>query len=480
MAKASPLSQQIMKVLQSEGKAVTTGPALYDVLGAVKAAGKLGRPQSAPRLAVRSRFSRPGLMEKNSHVLVIRDGNRPPVTTGIVIRPGMELCDIELAGKIALDDHMIKANDAFLEENSNVDVSVKTILNRWIDRHEGTASKMDTQRRRADRDSLLSFFVENRLGDLEYESGLAYIDHHIADAADAEKRRTMTNSAIKHLKMLRKAIDFFYESLSKKPDERRHFLIPKVKKQRSEIFLTWDQFNRLLKATQGWEWDSAQNCWKPDLMFEADLAIVERYLLIYFYSGTRDRTIVPLEWGVGLDAGSIDARKGIIYRSAPGADETNKRKEPSHLLGTLRKKVVEWEQADLILQTPYVIHDAAGEAIHSMTGRFERVCRKAGLEWVNKHVLKHTGTVLLSHAGLDLTSLAVAHNTKEQTLQDEYRHLQFLWVKARTSSQRNLKLDLDDLRKTSPESNDAWKARAARLAARRAAKAAKNAKDANQ
>lgn len=474
MSKASPLTQQIMGILQKNGQGVETGPSFHNVIAAVKAPKKPGRPKMEARIDVRSRFSRPGLTEKNSHVLIIRDGNRPPISTGIVLRPGMDYDEVKLAGDIALDDHNEKAKDRFLGENSSVDVSLRVIVDGWIDGHANTAGRRNTERRRANRDHLESFFEEGRLGDILHGSGLAYIDHHISGAEDPEKRRTMTNSAIVHLKMLKAGIDYFYNNLSKQPDERRFFFIPKNMNLRSEIFLTWDQVDRLLKsATLGLEWDAAANDWKPDPVFESDLVITERYLHAYLYTGTRDETIVPLEWGVGLGAGSIDARRGIIYRSAPGSEETSKRREPSHLLGTMKKKVIEWERDDMLLQTPYFLHDEAGEAIHNMTNRFQRVCRKAGLPWVNKHVLKHTGVVLLSHAGLDLTSLAISHCTTEKVLQTEYRHLQFLWVKARTGSQRNLKLDFEDLKKASPESNDAWKARAALYAVRQARKAAK-------
>jgi integrase len=274
---------------------------------------------------------------------------------------------------------------------------------------------------------------------------------------------------------------FYYNTLSKPPDKRKYFLIPLVKNSRSEVYLSWDQFDRLIKAARDHlKWDQTTNGWEPDSVIEPDLAIVERYLWTYFYTGTRDMTIVPLEWGSGLTSGSIDAPNGIIYRSPPGADETNKRVEPSHLLPPMAKMVKEWERADQLIRCPYVFHDEKGEAIHDMTSRFERLCRKAGLPWVNKHVLKHTGVTLLTHAGLDSVSLAVAFSTFPETLGKEYRHLQFLWIKARTSSQRNLKLEWKDLKRTSPESSEAWLARADLIAARAERRARRKQEEAMQ
>lgn len=135
MSKASPLSQQIMSILQKKGQAVETGPKFHDIVAAVKSEAKTGRPKKQARLDIRSRYSRPGLEEKNSHVLVIRDGNKPPVSTRIVIKPGMDPREIEIAGEIALDDHNRKEQNRFLREHSSVDVGLRTIVDGWIDAH---------------------------------------------------------------------------------------------------------------------------------------------------------------------------------------------------------------------------------------------------------------------------------------------------------------------------------------------------------
>lgn len=468
MARASDLTQQIMRIIQDKGKGKKTGPGLFDVIAAAKEPDKLGRKRDAARLDIRSRKSRPGLEENNLHTLVIRDGPGAPKGTGIVLREGMEFADVELAGEIALDDHVKKKTDEFLEERSDADVDIMAIYDKFVERHRLTSPANTTRKREQARPHLASFFP-GRLGDLLYESGLLYIDHHAASAQDADKLRTLTNSAIQHLKILEESLAFHYNSLSKPPAVRRYFLIPLHKKYRSEIFLTCDLFERLnIAARDHLVWDMERNAWKPDPVVEPDLEIVERYNELYFWTGTRDQTIVPLEWGVGRAAGSIDARNGIIYRSPPGASETNKRVEPSKMFPPMAKMAAEWERADQLIRCPYVLHDENGDPIHDMTSRFDRVCRKAGLPWVNKHVLKHTGTTILTHAGVDIVSLAGAYCTTPETLANEYRHLNFLWVNARTSLQRKLKLEWKDLKRLSPESSEAWRARAERVAARAA------------
>jgi integrase len=460
MSKSSKLSRQIAEIMQDNGVvAGDTGPRFNDLLSAAKRKNKTGRQPDPPRLMIRKR-------PDAAPVIVIRRYDLPDKTTGVVLRPGTDPVEAELVANIALKDYKEAANDAMLHEESSVDVSLKDIVDDWITRHASTTSTARTKLRQSDAQNLDGFFAEQCLGDIVWGSGLAYIDHRLEGVIDENKRRTLRGSAIVHLKMLRKAIEFFYANLSKQPDERRYLHIPTSEHKNSELFLGWDELKRILDACQGWEWDVDNCCRKPENTFEDDLAIVERYILLYFY-GSRDINILPLQWGKNDDGGWIDAGAGIIYRSAPGSKETNKVAEPSHLIGTLKQKVLEWELEDQLLGTPYVIHDPDGEEITCMRRRFMRVLKKAGLEGVNKHVLKHTGVTLLTHAGLDINTLAVSFSTKAHTLQTEYKHLNFLWLKPKTSTSVDIDLTIEALERTSPKSTADWQARAALVRASR-------------
>jgi integrase len=463
MSRASKLSHQIMAVLQEKGEAVETGPEFIEVLAAAKKRkDKKGRPVEGSRLVLVKKKSK-------SPVIKIREKGKADKTTGVIIRPGMDPVEAQLAAEVIHMDHRKDARRRLLGEVSDADVALKQIVDDWIVAHACEASEQTNTQRKRDAGHLEKGFACQRLGDVRYGSGLAYISYCIKGVEDEDKVRSLFNSAVSRLRMLRKAIDDFYCNLSEEPEFARYFYIPDKKKYRSELYMTADQLMRLLKAAQGWKYDPETGQWTEDP--DPDLLVVERYILIYFYSGTRNATILPLQWGINLEGGSIDAKAGIIYRSAPGADETNKRAEPAHLLGTLRQKVVEWEEADLQQGWSHVLHDTEGNEISSIKRRFNKVREKADLEWVSGHTCKHTGVTLMSHAGLDINTLAVSMCTTSWTLQNEYKHLHFLWLRPRTTVSVDVGLDLESLAKSSPPSNDAWKAKAARIAAARAAAA---------
>jgi integrase len=226
------------------------------------------------------------------------------------------------------------------------------------------------------------------------------------------------------------------------------------------VTLTFEQFSRLLRAAQGWSYDLDTGKWAED--YEPDLEVVGKYSLLYFYHGGRDKTLLPLRWGIGFEGGCIDAANGRIYRRPPGAESTDKRAEPANLLGDLRGKVKEWERQDFKNGWIHVLHDASGGEITSMRSRFDRVKKKAGLEWMHPHDLKHTGVSLLSHAGLDISVIADAMSTRADTLRQEYEHLNFLWIAPRTTGSVRCNVSMKRLAKTSPPDSHGWTLRAAR------------------
>jgi hypothetical protein len=123
-----------------------------------------------------------------------------------------------------------------------------------------------------------------------------------------------------------------------------------------------------------------------------------------------------------------------------------------------------------------VLHDTTGGEITSMKSRFDEVKRRAGLSWMRAHDLKHTGVTLLTHAGLDIRVLATSMSTLAGTLEAEYEHLQFIWMKPKTTTSVDLDLSLAALEKTSPKSSEKWientnRAIAARIALAEATKA---------
>jgi hypothetical protein len=448
MSRASKLTRQIQKILREKGESPgETGPDLVNLVAARKrkeASGKsdVGRPLAEPRLVI-----------KHDTIKIKHSGERIK-TTGIKLRPGMDAMEVELAAETALDDFNEEQDAKDRQEVSPEDISLKEINLAWIKSQSSSASRSLDRTRRRWADQLERDFPAKRLGDIVHGSGDAYIEKVVEGVTDEDKRRTLHNSAVEKLRMQRKAIESFYDNLTNPPDHRKRYSIKGKIKRRSVMYLTWDQLMRLLKAAEGWKYNVKTGEWTPDP--DPDLLVVRRYILIYFYSGTRDETILPLQWGQNAEGGYINAATGIIYRKPPGAERTNKRAEPAHLLGTLREEVKQWEREDLSNGWIHVLHDVAGGEITDMTPRFDKVKRKAGLPWLRAHELKHTGVTLLTHASLNIDTLATAMSTLAATLRDQYQHLAFLWQQPRTTTSVDVDLTLEALQKTSPMSDQHW------------------------
>lgn len=114
------------------------------------------------------------------------------------------------------------------------------------------------------------------------------------------------------------------------------------------------------------------------------------FILIGLYTGRRKEAILALRWPqVDLDAGVIDFRR-------PGEAETNKRrgriKIPRKLIPHLRR--ARRIGSDL----GYVIHDN-GKRIGDIKAGFAAACRRAGIEGVTPHVLRHTAATWLMQSG---------------------------------------------------------------------------------
>ena len=467
MSRSSKLTQQIQRILREKGEVLEpTGPTLEGLIAARKRnetkGSKAGRKFLGPRLVI-----------KSGAIKIKYDGERIK-TTGVVLQPGMIAADAELAADVALDDFKQELAARDRDEISCEDVELRTINLKWINDHASKASPVLNRTRRLWVDQLEGDFPASRLGDVLWDSGNVYINKVLEGVVDDGKRKTLHNSAVEKLYLQLTAIEYYYNNLTYPPDRRKSYEIPTRFKRKSEIFLTYDQLMDLLKAAEGWRRDERTRewIWDPD----PNLFVVRRYILIYFYSGTRDKTILPLKWGMDLESGSINAEQGIIYRKANGTTSTHKRATPAYLLGDLKDEVKKWEREDMEKGWIHVLHDATGGEITRMKSRFDEVKRRAGLPWTRAHDLKHTGVTFLTHAGLDIRVLATTMSTLPTTLENEYEHLQFIWMKPKTTTSVDLDLSLAALEKTSPKSSEKWmentnRAIAARIALAEATKA---------
>jgi hypothetical protein len=418
----------------------------------------IGRPPKPPRKTL------------VGNKIKIRHLGRDHVT-GIELSPGMDIDEVLALTEVALDDFYDDLDRANEEDVSPLDKSLEEINQEWIKFESPRQTEKTTNARTKWAKDLKADFPCKLLKEVLRPSGIEYINKMLESVAkdDQNRREIVENACGRKLHMQLNAIGHYYDSLHTPPEQRRGYDIPDRIRRVSDYSLPFDIFERLLKAAQGWRWVASKGKWVRD--YDEDLVVVERYIFIYFYSGTRDETILPLKWGIDHNTGSIDTRTGIIYRKPYNQTRTNKRAEPSFMFKPLAEMVREWEKEDFENGWDDVLHDKDGNPIEDMTDRFNRVMDKAGIK-CRAHDLKHTGVTYFLHAGIDINVLAIHFSTTAATLQTQYAHLQFLWLKPRTTL-KEPDLSLNALKKVVPQSSESWRRRAAAYAAKKEAKRAK-------
>ncbi|MDX3965522.1 MAG: hypothetical protein QHD01_02845 [Bradyrhizobium sp.] len=205
---------------------------------------------------------------------------------------------------------------------------------------------------------------------------------------------------------------------------------------------------RLLRACRGRVFDAAGRvigCHR----FPGRFKCVERFIWLYFYSGTRHGNLPELLWHWDPTAGHISTWLRRIVRQGQWAEVTNKRRGQSSFNGSLDDLLPAWEEEDQkkrreaksdVLYT-HVLHDENGEALAE--GRigdlFREVRELAGLGFVTPHMLKHSGVTTMTHAGMDQADISFAYSTHIDTLTRYYTHLNEEWAQARVLDPKDLK-----------------------------------------
>jgi integrase len=121
------------------------------------------------------------------------------------------------------------------------------------------------------------------------------------------------------------------------------------------------------------------------------------FILIGLYTGQRKEAILSLRWA------QVDLANARVDFNSPGARRTNKRRAripiPSKLLPHLRR--ARFRGAEL----GFVVHDS-GARIQDVKRGFASACRRAGLENVTPHTLRHTCATWLMQRGVSLWDAA--------------------------------------------------------------------------
>jgi integrase len=137
------------------------------------------------------------------------------------------------------------------------------------------------------------------------------------------------------------------------------------------------------------------------------------FILLGVYTGARKEAILSLRWS------QVDVNAGRLDYNSPGARRTNKRRAripvPAKLLGHLRRASKRG--------TPitFVISDSGGRLGDVKRG-FASACRRAGLDGVSPHVLRHTCATWLMQRGVPMWEAAGFLGMSRETLERVYGH----------------------------------------------------------
>jgi len=137
------------------------------------------------------------------------------------------------------------------------------------------------------------------------------------------------------------------------------------------------------------------------------------FVLVAIYTGARKEAILSLRWS------QVDLTAGRINFNAPGARRTNKRRAripiPSKLLPHLRRARQRGTEIG------FVIHEN-GARLKDVKRGFASACRRANLEGVSPHTLRHTCATWLMQAGVSIWDASGFTGMTVETLQRVYAH----------------------------------------------------------
>ena len=142
------------------------------------------------------------------------------------------------------------------------------------------------------------------------------------------------------------------------------------------------------------------------------------FILIALYTGARRRAILDLKWH------QCDLVHGTIDFNPPGRPQTSKRRPhipiPRQLLHFLR-------QAQRRATCDHVV-SRDGKPIVSVKKSFGTATRKAGLEDVTTHTLRHTCGCWMAQSGVDLWQIGgwLGHSQQKTTELYLHHHPSFL------------------------------------------------------
>jgi integrase len=189
-------------------------------------------------------------------------------------------------------------------------------------------------------------------------------------------------------------------------------------------WLTRHEVAALLRAC--WRYREVQSIHKGGRKGEVQetakrpLRHLARFILFALYSGTRSGAILVASANAGPGRSFVDLERGLFYRLAEGAQETNKRQPPVPLPPRLLAHLRRWFRLGVVNEYFIEWH---GKPIHSVKTAFDSAIKLSGLPGkVTPHTLRHTAATWLMQSGVDKWEAAGFLGMSVETLDRVYGH----------------------------------------------------------
>lgn len=323
---------------------------------------------------------------KDKAVWIIRDTGRSDASTGTSDRSHAEKA---LAAYIASKDTVASSR--------RVDqITVDEVLGIYGREHAVTT--VARERIGYAIEALLSFWGTLKVADVKGETCRRYGKSRIRIFKDGTSHPISDGTIRRELNVLQAAINYCH---------REGYLITPVKvtlptsPPPKDIWLTRSEAARLI-------WAAYRSPKGKHLA---------RFILVALYTGTRKEAILGLGFNPSLSGGWVDVEQGVMYRRGAGERETNKRRKPIRLTRRLLGHCRRWKN----LNSNWLV-EVNGQRVADIKTAFSYSRKKANLEEVTPHSLKHTAITWAIQKGLTVEDAADYFDTSAETISKTYYH----------------------------------------------------------
>ena len=144
---------------------------------------------------------------------------------------------------------------------------------------------------------------------------------------------------------------------------------------------------------------------------------LRRFILVGLYTGTRRDAILALGWEPHPAGGWIDLAGGVLYRRGDGQVETRKRQTPARMPAKLLHHCRRWQA----MGGRWVVQHR-GARVGSIKTAWNAAVRRAGLEDVTPHTLRHTAITWAMQRGVRIEDASAFFGISPEELRRTYWH----------------------------------------------------------